>query len=595
MASLTTKRVWHRTRSRLLVGGILVGGIAASTAFAIPSADAQARRVRTTTTPTVTTKKPLVSNLALAPTKPPATIAASARAPQPAPVPQGSGSFRTSEPSVSNCPARTFCENFNWHGEHAATINGGHGTTVWWNPDDWDARGDTVNFGGHGTVHQFHVDVHRAAGGADPTKGKEDNSSYVVNGARGVPGVGVMRTEQQGIASARLRNPLLISQSEPATVEFYASRFVTGGHWWEIAITPAGITTGGENTAVPSMDVPMLTQIPGRPLVAASGRTNPAADSINIIPRGVTDDCFADGFRVGFTARQSIGGQTRDFANMLPSLQSALLVGDANLNKEAAIEDLYQWRARFWPDRAELSADFDRNGTFEFVNTWNGMTIPWNEVHLSLLSVAYNAAGHPFPGQCNPGTAREMIWRNVRAYPVKFATTAIYPRESGTTKVPRNSDFTAFDLRDNQRLNPPPRGDAPPQPNDIRNMGEGPLLFCSGYCYNAKYSNVKTKTLSFDLPSLNGVREVRMNYDVWRLWSEGTISASVNGQPLGALPRAATIPGAHSGSAADPRGGTPVERSIDVPVGFLRAGKNTLTLQFSGTTKMDRIHFEFGG
>src|SRR4029453_2092449 len=83
----------------------------------------------------------------------------------------------------------------------------GKATTVWWNPDVWDARGDSSFLAINATG--YHVDVHKALS-ADPTDGREDNNTYAVGGD-GSPGVAAMRMDYQGISSARLRNPMLIS------------------------------------------------------------------------------------------------------------------------------------------------------------------------------------------------------------------------------------------------------------------------------------------------------------------------------------------------------------------------------------------------
>ena len=116
----------------------------------------------------------------------------------------------------------------------------------------WDARGDTSFPAITPPATGYHVDVHKALT-ADPADGREDNTVYVVGGD-GSPGVAAMRMDFQGIASARLRNPMLISAAQPGVVSFWTTRFLTTAHWWEIAITPTATVAGAEQTAVPTPD-----------------------------------------------------------------------------------------------------------------------------------------------------------------------------------------------------------------------------------------------------------------------------------------------------------------------------------------------------
>src|SRR5262245_14357827 len=97
---------------------------------------------------------------------------------------------------------RSVFEPFTWSGSHAATIaahpaptgafaatvhdcapaqatDASYATTVWWNPDVWDARGDTSFPAVAPPATGYHVDVHKALS-PDPTDGRENNSVYAV-------------------------------------------------------------------------------------------------------------------------------------------------------------------------------------------------------------------------------------------------------------------------------------------------------------------------------------------------------------------------------------------------------------------------------
>src|SRR5690606_13225331 len=131
-----------------------------------------------------------------------------------APGASGSAQALTSDPDA-------FIENFDWIGNHASSVGHDHhqGSTVWWNEDNWDSRGET---GWLATAYAYpgqtgyHLDVHRAIT-SDPRVGIEDNETKIIGGD-GSPGIGVMRLDYQGISSSRLRNPVLISSDRPAVV-----------------------------------------------------------------------------------------------------------------------------------------------------------------------------------------------------------------------------------------------------------------------------------------------------------------------------------------------------------------------------------------
>ncbi|HEV8240184.1 MAG TPA: hypothetical protein VGS57_12515 [Thermoanaerobaculia bacterium] len=498
-------------------------------------------------------------------------------------------------PAAATSVQRTVFEPFTWSGNHAATIaahpaqlgafaatthdcsvaqatDTSYATTVWWNPDVWDARGDTSFPATAPPATGYHVDIHKALS-ADPTDGREDNTVYAVGG-NGSPGIAAMRTDFQAISSARLRNPMLISDAQPGVVTFYATAFLTTAHWWEIAITPTTVVAGGEQTAVPSpvdgLDGPFAdsagTPGPGH---------RPAVDSINVIGTGSTDRPCDVGWSDRFAVTRSIGGVTTDSFNPITDY-SQLIQSDPS-----ELEELYLWRIEFRPNRIDLLVDHDRDGTPEPLESFP-VNVPWSEVYVHFISVTYQADHHP-QEPCFLGTIREHVWRNLSVSPVKYDRTLVYPKESGTTNVPRDTGWMSYDLRDIQRFGPPVNGIA--QANPVAFDTWQSLLACSMpafYCPNPSPS----LHLNVDIPaaSLGDVRRAQLVYDTRSPLAAGMATLSVNGVAVGSMPLQNTVPGSADSEWA--------HRSLDIAPGLLHAGNNIVDVAMSGDVELDRLQIE---
>jgi hypothetical protein len=443
-------------------------------------------------------------------------------------------------------------------------------TTVWWNPDVWDARGDTSFLAVNATG--YHVDVHKALS-ADPTDGREDNNTYAVGGD-GSPGVAAMRMDYQGISSARLRNPMLISPAAPGVVSFYTTAFVTTGHWWEIAITPTDRVSGAELTAVPSVNDPLEGPFAGGAPTPGPGH-RPAVDSINVISTGSSDVPCSTGWSTRFAVSKSIGGVTSDAFNPIADFDQLIQTDPDEL------EELYLWRIEFWPTHIDLLVDLDHDGVPEPRESFP-VTVPWSEVYVHFMSVTYQADHHP-QEPCFLGSIREFVWRNLSVAPVKYPRTLVFPKESGITNVPRNTGWLSYDLRDIQRFGPPVLG--VPQANPVAFDEWESLLACSTPAFYCP-SPVSSLHLSVDLPAdgINGTERVQLVYDVRSPLGPGTATLKVNGVTVGVMPGHATVPGSADSEWA--------HRSIDVSRTLLHLGANTVDISFAGNVELDRLQLE---
>lgn len=464
----------------------------------------------------------------------------------------------------------TFFEPFTWLGDHAAIIGGGTSTTVWWNANDWDTRGDTANNpvecpGADVPCRGFHIDVHVASSTpqiteADLEDGTRANNKYVLNGD-GSPGVAAMHLDFEAIMSGRLRNPMRISSTEPGVVEFRTTNFVTTGHWWEVALTSTDVVVGGEYTAVPS---------PGTGSQGFAGNPGPGhhppVDSVNFITIGNGDTTCTE-IQTGVT--KAIGGVKTE--------SSGFLIPTNSTEKD----ELYSWRLEFHPDKVIAAVDLDHNGTRETTKTFN-VTIPWSEVYVHLLGVAYQADHHP-QGSCFQGQIREIPWKDVKIGPVKYAKVRAYPKEVAMDRIPMKTGWVGYDTRDTQRTGVV-NGIA--QPNADRYSKHTSTAFCNGGypCL----SSVASKTLSFDLSAQDavGISRAQLIYDT-KL--PGSATLKVNGTLVGALLNDTTIP--YSAGTNDET--IWAQRSIDVSPSLFRVGTNTITVDMSGGIMFDRLQFEF--
>jgi hypothetical protein len=450
-----------------------------------------------------------------------------------------------------------FAEPFTWRGEHLAVTPGG-ATTVAWNADVWDARNDTGHKALLSAGNEPHggdsLDVRRAS--SDPKSGQPQDGRFAVGGD-GSAGVGIMHLNFEAMVSARLRNPMVITATRPGVVRFKTSNFVTTGHWWEVALTPTETVTGAEFTAVPDTEDTFF----GNP--GAGHR--PAEDSLNFLTIGRDDIPCVNGwqFRNGIT--RSLGRRTEDW------------YGPDLVAPPEAKWKLVAWELRFYPDRVESSFDRDGDGQLEPHHTFP-VAVPWREVYVSLIGVAYQADHHP-QGACFQGQIRELPWKDVEISPVKYGRTEAYPRG----RARNTGGWTGYDLRDSGRFGPAING--APQLNERPYDKHTAMAFCSGDFFRCATPGLQSKTLSFILPpgALQGLLRAQLIYDVRET---GSATVALNGSVQGALKNRSTVP------AANDEGSHFAQRSFDLDRARLVEGENAITFSLSGKVGFDRVHVE---
>lgn len=453
-----------------------------------------------------------------------------------------------------------FRENFTWQGGHAAVVNEGKGTTVWWDEDNWDtyvgSAHNTVDALGEGNA----IDISRSPD--DLSDGSMLDDRFVIGGD-GSPGVGVMRLDFEGIISARLRNPMLISESEPGVVEFMAPSFATTGHWWEVAIAPTDSVIGGDFTSVPGPGSVEHTffQNPG------PGNA-PAEESINFIFMGSTDIPCEDGW-------QTITGFTRT-----ENYDRTDVEGPEIPNNPDDKNSLYRFRIVYYPEYIEVYTDINENGQMDLLHTYP-VNVPWDEVYVILLGIGYQADHHPQNDECFQGQKRDLQWKDLSIGPVKYASTSAFPKQGGVDQVARNTGWMQFDLRDTLRFG---EVNGATQPNPERYDKNESLLVCTDAenvfgCETA----VTNSNLEFDLPAndAEGISKALFTYNIRRT---GGVTLYVNDSLIGELPRA-DLPSLSTEEW--------IHRSIDVPVELFTAGTNSVRLVYEGDVQLEDLQMEF--
>ena len=501
-------------------------------------------------------------------------------------------------PAGSERAVRTFVEKFDFSGAPAFETEQG-GYAVWWNQDNWDVRTDT------------HYSSQDRFSESDPYKGafiaieKAKNptnltTSGVLPGAGpktgdGSPGVGVMRVDFQGVSTARLRNPMLISDQTPGVVSFWAPLFATTGHWWEIAITPTTKVVGGEYTAIPGRQTPESLNNP-IDNAAGDGSTNGPGhranvqDSINVISTGYPDApaCNGSDWRVRWAATKATDGKVQDFVNPKGSMEKLTKVNPAKRTQ------LRKWQLVYKPSGIELYSAINDKNKLKLVDSWK-VSVPWKEVYVNLLYAGYQAGHHPQEG-CGLHThgitqGQEMGWRDVLVSPVKYRATYTLPRPTPTVNVPRRDGWMSYDLRD---LNYHRGGG---QPNSGFYDQYESYAYCSedtggGLPCPGGPTDVVTLRTSIAASELQGLARSQLLADVRY---GGSAVIEINGKRVGTLQGQPKRPDVtYSGGTDEFEELAWVRRSVDLPLDALVAGDNVIRLILDPKTNidLDRIQLE---
>jgi hypothetical protein len=290
---------------------------------------------------------------------------------------------------------------------------------------------------------------------------------------------------------------------------------------------------------------------------------------VNFIATGFPDVPCQQGWYVRFGVKSTIGGESRDFVTRRQSIQELMATDPADRDR------LYQWRLELHPDHIVLFAQNYGTGEFEEIDSVPA-TVPWPEVYVHFMAIAYQADHHP-QEPCFLGQIRELQWRDITVEPVRYAAMAVTPKEQGVENIPRDTGWMSFDLRDTQRF-----GESQPNPAAYDRFGS--LAYCRG---NVFFCTTQTPRvdLTFTRPVRFGVlSRVQLVYDIRSVVGSGTATLFVNGTRVGVMPGVATVAGA--------AGEEWVHRSLDVPVGLLRAGTNALRIDLDGVVQLDRLQME---
>jgi hypothetical protein len=472
-----------------------------------------------------------------------------------------------------------FEESFSFQGNHAATIANGAASTVWWNESSWDARGDssyTAVMPFNDLINnRFHIDVHKALN-TNPTDARLSNT-VLAAGGDGSAGVGIMHLDFQDIISARLRNPMKIGSAQTAEVKFYAPIFNTTAHWWEVAITPSNQVVGAEHTSVPGQNEFALTG----PVVGSSGQPGPghgpASDSINIVSFGASDVPCDTGWQVRFGATKTVAGVRSEAVNQVASLSQLIPTDTTQQNR------LIHWRIRYLPNSIELAADPEEDGTFAVIDNF-AMSVPWTEVYVHFMAVAYQADHHP-QGACYLGHIREIAWRNITVEPVRFAATDVFPKNANTNQSP-TAAWRGYDLRDMQRFGA--SLSSFPQPNATTYTVENSGRYCNDAGYPC-FRNDAAATLNVTIPAKAGLQAARGQFVFDARDRDGSSSTATLRHNSAA---AITLPGHDSVPAAEWQAWA--RRSANLNTAALAPGAHQFVLALQSGSYLDRMEVEIG-
>ncbi len=480
-----------------------------------------------------------------------------------------------------NSGQNVFTENFTWAGNHAAYIANASATTVWWDEGSWDVRGDTsfisvvpVN---ESISNRYHIDIHKAATN-NPTDGNLANNLPMVGG-NGEAGVAVMHLDYQDILSARLRNPLLISSNSVAKIEFYASAFVTTGHWWEIALTPADSVSPGEYTSVPGQGVFSLPSAFGSGGQPGPGHPNPM-ESINLVSLGETDVPCSTGWYTRFGITKRHNDISTHFVNIVSSFAELTLTDPQDADK------LEHWKLEITPTSMTLFKDANDNNNFTLVESWT-IDIPWNEVYVHFLGVAYQSDHHP-QQPCFLGHIRELKWRNIKVSPVKYAHTDVYPKNNGTIQVGKQQGWLSYDTRDIQRFGTPINN--VPQANTIEFSTYNAGKYCNdaGFPCFGSFSAVDLPFVVPQTPSGMTLASTLILADLKNGNStpEMPVNVAIDNNPISSF-----LPAENTPTVLEQAW---IRRSVAIPASMLGFSNNPhLNLTLGNNAYLDRIEMEF--
>ncbi|KJE89949.1 hypothetical protein CAOG_01347 [Capsaspora owczarzaki ATCC 30864] len=434
-------------------------------------------------------------------------------------------------PGLANC---SFVDGFVFRGSHALTLNraGSIFTSVFWNEDAWDTRLDTDFVAVVGAVegniadvfnntrgNGGHIDLHKSSSWSN-TNGVQVNTQNVIGGDGG-PGVGVMRTDYQSITSARLRNPLLISDDKPGVIDFYTSMYVSLGQFWQVSITPAGNASvvGAEFTVMPSAADASCKSTAQQTCPSGQGR-RPAEDSINLIAIGTSDDaCNSNSsWLAHLLIQSSIGGNKVE--SSLPIDYSSGVPTNLYKTSPTKAGQLDHIQVRYFSSRIEVWAAL--NGGSLVLLQSHPVVVPWSEVHVHLISTAYQTDIHP-AAVCWASKVRDFLWKGFQASPLKHGRVEIWPKITGSIQnVPKQSGLTGFDLRAIDYAGQEPFNNLANVNLDryqFENCTFKCYAYCAGYdwCQTAKVAENGLVDVAIQVPTVPAgqtIESVRLVYDI---------------------------------------------------------------------------------